>query len=223
MERETSSSVVEKIKRLLALSTDQSTTEAERANALQKAQLLMAKYSVDMSACQEKPEEIIKMPLEIKYAHPLPIYLHDFIRLSSLLQPISQNFGCWTLYNQAEHKLYLYGFKTNCIVAEQAIAALLNQGLMDFRVQFILRREMGFAISFWNGWAQGIKDRFTKLSDSQAIVLYDKVKDELEKFCQFETIHLMESDADGQELGKLSAQRSYIGTGLDGKERKGLK
>lgn len=212
-------SVINKIKSLLAMSSDSSATQHERDLALQRAQQLMAKYSVDIAETQEKPEEIIQMPIDIKWVHPLPAYLAiDSVKLSGFFQPIANEFGCYVVvYNRRD--LFIFGFKTNCEITKHAIACIFNQALCDYRKEYALRRELGFAISFWNGFVTGLRDRFIKLSDSKTIQLYDKVKAAMEGKVNWEESNLSTSNAKGFEQGYKSGKESPIHSGIT--ERKG--
>jgi len=211
----TKKSLIEKIKSLLALATGVG-NENEKQLALKRAQELMAKYSVDVvfarHPCESTPT-IEQIRYETKL--DLPISLRTSLDLAHTIEPICQNFGVYVAYNLAGHVL-LWGFKTNLEVAIYACETLLYQGIQDFKREYRRQRTMGFGISFWKGFREGLKVKFDKsIIPENALVLYDQVKQEWMRKVTFGSGSFNQSNANGMELGIQSARDAVLNKGIE--------
>lgn len=208
------SSIIEKIKKLLALSSDPTTTEHERDVALNRAKDLMAQHCIEeyhLKTDTKIKEAIVQEIYTPKLENPLPAYFHNPLLLNTIIQPIANNFGCYTAYWNLTGQHFLMGFKENVEIAKYACDVLLNQGIKDMREGYKTARSIGFTVTFWNGFVYGLHKRFIKLSNETAITLYDKVKAEYDKITNVIPIHLPSSnEASGFASGKKSAMDAQL-------------
>lgn len=214
----TKNELIERIKKLLALSTDLSTTEHEKTLALKRAQALMAQHSIesiDLSDTKKIEELIITEDYTPKLENPLPSYLFNPGLMNAIIQPICNNFGCYASFYLHKPGQSIMGFKTNIEIAKYACDVLLNQGISDFRKQYKTIRSIGFATTFWNGFAEGLLIRFTKLSDETALVLYDKVKSKFNESIMSVAIEMPQStEISGHSAGRKSATEATLNAGI---------
>lgn len=206
--------LIDKIKKLLALSNANGATEPEKNLALNKAKDLMAQYAID--ECQLKNGDAKQLIEIVEYKpaleNPMPAYLSDPAIFCAVISPIAKNFGCYAAFKNNSPGISLfYGFSTNLEIAKYACDVLLNAGIKDFRYQYKQQRSIGFAYTFWNGFAEGITNRFTKLSNETAIVLYDKVKAKFEAEIRIINITLPSStEQSGHLAGMKSATEAQL-------------
>lgn len=206
--------ILDKIKKLLALSSDSGTTEHERNVALNRAKDLMAQHSVEECDLNSpgKVESLIVEEIYIpNLENPLPAYLHDPMLFCTLLNPITNNFGVYNAFHKFKNIHQFMGFKQNVEIAKYACDVLLNQGIKDCRDGYKEHRSIGFTVTFWNGFIAGLHKRFIKLSNETAIVLYDKVKEQFEKNTQLQPIELPTSnERAGFSAGMKSAMDAQL-------------
>lgn len=201
---------LDKIKHLIALSTDTSTTESERQLAMKRATELMAKYSLSLT--DDSAESIVDV--EVPHGR-LPSYVSQ-LNFCSICSVVGQNFGCYAYANIREGKQYLMGFKTNCEIAIYTIDTLVNQGVADCRLGSVTNNTLGFKLNFWNGFTLGLKDKFVKPQlDEYALVLYDKVKHQFQsKITRFVANPLSGSNTSGFSSGQQSARDAHTNKGV---------
>lgn len=83
--------------------------------------------------------------------------------------------------------------------------------MINFRAEYKKVRSIRFVTTFWNGFAEGIEKRFTKLSNETAIILYDKVKAKFEAEIQTINITLPSStEQSGHLAGMKSATEAQL-------------
>jgi hypothetical protein len=172
----------------------------------------MAKYSVDVSSASET--SLIE---QIRYDTKLdlPISLRTSLDLAHTIEPICQNFGVYVAYNLAGHVL-LWGFKTNLEVSIYACETLLYQGIQDFKREYRKQRTMGFGISFWKGFREGLKVKFDKsIIPENALILYDQVKEKWLSQVKYEHANINQSSASGADLGFQSAKDAVLNKGIE--------
>ena len=176
----TDQKIIDRIKKLLELTT--SPNEAEALLAMERAKQLMLKHSLnetDYLNTSEVPEiiqEIYSTPYFQK-----PGVKEAFPRIISVIAPI---FGCqgFTKLSGNFRTYHLLGFKANIEITKFALDSLLAQGSIDARIQYRKFRTVTFGLSFWAGFADGLKNKFGpsgKENDEVGIILYDKVLDHL--------------------------------------------
>lgn len=172
----TKEAVIEKIKSLLALASDPSTTEHERTLAFNRARTLIDRFMVsEQDITPDKPLEIVWVPFNFLVSRAcekyLPFYAHS----------VALYFGCFVCRRVGTW--HFVGFKSNIEVATYAVEVLTHQGKIDFRTAFRNRlnsREnlITFEESFWYGFVQALQRRFTlqEIPDEKGLTVYDPVK-----------------------------------------------
>lgn len=215
--------LIAKIKSLLALASDSSTSEHERALALKNAQKLMAQYSIDFLNLDSKGIEDKIISKELSYK-PTGILKSDVI-YKYIVNRIADNFGVYVYFKMGSisEALYLYGFETNCEIADYAINSLFTQGWYDYRVNTSFK-SAGTCINFWNGFFQGLLRKFNKNElDTNALILYDKVKDEFMKKVKLrQSSNPGGSTSGGFSQGYSSAMNASIKPALKGQNKGNL-
>jgi len=214
------SSVIDKIKKLIALSEDSGATEAEKLLALQQAQKLMLKYSLDQDAIFNGAEPEI---VEVDFKLDRPIFYLDAKKLCMIAGLIGESFGCYACFNRA-NQVKLFGFKVNCQIVDYTVKVLLNQGIRDCATGWKLNPSASYKMSFWKGFTVGLEERFTKikLSDETGIQLYDKVKDFFNQRIKFtDTVSFLGASTEAHNVGEKSARDAVVTQALNqGGERK---
>ena len=165
--------IVERIKKLLELTT--SPNEAEASQAMSFAQKLMLKYSVSYEALNSE---------EFKEAIATEIYDNEMIgkpgiseHIPTILSIIPPLFGVHCTITRKPRTYKMIGFPTNITIAKFACDSIIAQGLIDARISYKLHRTVSHGVSFWQGFVLGLSKKF-KAPDSKetAIAVYDKVK-----------------------------------------------
>jgi hypothetical protein len=172
--------VIDKIKKLLELAA--SPVEAEAKLAYQKAQALMAQYSVSINNEEAKPEDIVTQEYVLKV--PKSSGLLD--NLVFIAQAVGKPFGVYVVIHSTMGvvtKVKLVGFKTNVILVDYALDCILTQCVIDFRAAYAQERSISFAPNFWRGVVEALTARFAQSESSEAgLVVYDPVKEFMKKF-----------------------------------------
>ncbi len=203
--------LIEKIKSLLALATGVG-NEHEKQLALSRAQELMARYAISISDNESKPEDIVRESFHTTF--DIPLFLRNCIEFLVVTQPIAENFGVYLSINPAGN-IWMTGFKTNVEIANYAINTLLYQGVQDFKRGYREHRTIGFATAFWHGFTAGMAEKFAKQSiPSEALVLYNRVKDKFLSQTRFMNATLMTTNAGGFKTGKNSAREAVLNPGI---------
>jgi hypothetical protein len=202
--------LIQKIKYLIALSEDSSTTEHERNLALRRASELMLKYSIDIGKEQKEPS-IIKYQVNI--LPPFGLDLKGLCRIGGI---IGLTFGCYPFMNIKESKITLIGFPINCEICAYTIEVLINQGKRDCRAGSKDNPSSGYRISFWKGFMEGLKLKFKEPSNqsSEGLILYDKVKQAWLSQVHFVHPTGNHSQAGGFTQGSKSAQDARVNNAL---------
>lgn len=201
--------LIDKIKRLLALSSDPSTTEHERDLAYKKAQALMAKYCIS-NLNTENVQELVTSEV-YKTERKLPVFLQSCTNFVSIFNSTAHNFGCYLAFKTIKNEVSIFGFKINIEVLKYILDTLISQGQFDYRVEYSKRREISFSSAFWTGFGKGLDARFSKKNlEEQAIELYDRVKAVFEKQVRYESIEVGRSTAQGFEAGHKSATEAQL-------------
>lgn len=171
-----SEKVIERIKKLLELAT--SPNEAEAKLAMEQAQKLMARHSVNMSDLNDSDE--IQIVTE-SYENPSAFAKQGILeQTSSIISTIAPIFGVQAfvkLRQQEIRSFNLVGYPTNIKVAKYAIDAIIQQGIVEARQKYKEYRTTTFGVSFWSGFASGLYRKFSPYRDtSNGLVVYNKVK-----------------------------------------------
>lgn len=200
--------LIDKIKKLLALSNANGATEAEKDLAFKRAQSLMAKYCVSNLDSGNLKEEVI----EETYENPrLPVYLKSAPSFIITFNSTANNFGCYLACRVIANEVLIYGFKTNIEVLKYIFDTLIAQGQFDYRVEYSKRREISFSTSFWQGFGKGLDERFQKKNlDEKAIAIYDAVRDLFNMKVKGIAMSGGSSTAGGFDIGKKSATEAQL-------------
>lgn len=203
--------IIERIKKLIALSEDASTTEHERSACRKKAHSLMARFSID-TLHDEKEVEIV----HVEFALPKPIFGLDVTKLCQILGIIGPPLGCYSYFKRSEDKVYLMGFKINCEIATYTAHVLINQGkreCSDLYKQFPMANTK---LAFWKGFVEGLRVRYSPVenSEEQGLVVYDSIKELFERSVKKVPIFSAGSDLSALAKGAQSALDARINSGL---------
>jgi len=210
----TNTNIIDKIKKLIALSEDSGATEAEKLLALQKAQRLMLQYSLSEEALLNGSEPEI---VESEFKLDRPIFYLDAKKLCMIAGLVGESFGCYACFNR-KGQVKLFGFRVNCQIVDYTIKVLLNQGIRDCATGWKLNPSASYKMSFWKGFTVGLEERFTKikLSDEVGIQLYDKVKDFFIQRVKFtDTVSFFGADSEAHSSGKKSARDAVVTQALN--------
>ena len=169
--------IVEKIKKLLELTTSPNEEEAKRA--MEHAQRLMIKHSIDQSQFQDAKS----IPLEIlrsEYwndAFSRPGLLTQVPRMIGTIGPIFGVYSLTTVKGSSIQRIDMIGFQTNIDITRFAMDSIISQGLIEAKIAYKQYRTTTFGDSFWEGFALGLHKKFGTFKDNaEGLVVYDKVK-----------------------------------------------
>lgn len=205
--------LIEKIKKLLALSTSDNIEEAARA--METAQRLMSEYTISSFDLEniERREEICKRFTSLKgFTNGNDQLLENF---QSIFTTIGAIYGCVYLIDYSgriKFGLVGIGFKTNLEIAEYSIDLILKHGLEEYRKAYRKEPKFNFAPRFWQGFAVGIREKFGKVAETgTGMVVYDPVKTYMKenfdiKYVTIEGFYLDEI-ATGIKAGKTAELR----------------
>jgi len=196
--------VVEKIKKLLELSS--SPNEHEAQLAMDRAQDMLARYSINLSDHETKPEQIVEESYEWSGRIPQN-NLHYIVSI------VARIFSCEALKRMTAIKIV--GMPTNIKVAHHAIDCILNQLRLDYEQEKSHYRSIAFFHSFWSGAVAGIQEKFTKQeSKGTGLVVYDKVQ------AYLKTLHCgisksLSNESDGYNAGITAGKQAEIRAGVN--------
>jgi hypothetical protein len=207
----TKTELITKIQKLLALSSDNGTTEHERNLAYQRAQKLMALYCIENIDLNK--EDIKDQIINFEITYPLKGYLKNDNIHKFIFARIAHAFGTFHFFHPKDGKNFIMGFEANCKITDHVIHVLLNRGHIDYKISLAEGNPPTAAhkISFWKGFLEGLNERFIEISDERAIILYDKVKVEYLK--KVHPVGLDTSSSDGEsgfDSGRDSAKNAQI-------------
>jgi len=162
--------LISKIRKLLELAS--SPNENEARLAMDRAQELMAKYSISLIDSPEK-EQIV----EVEY---IPPFENSGMReqLPYITNLIAKIFNCVVIAHG--NKPSIIGFESNIKVATYSLDCILNQCWIDF----IHRTDKSFNsyFSFWLGVRRALVERFHIMTSNEVgIVVFNQAEDFLKK------------------------------------------
>lgn len=199
--------IVEKIKKLLELTT--SSNESEAKSAMEHAQRLMIKHSIDQS--QMYPEESLEVKiLRSEYwndAFGRPGLLKQVPLMISTIGPIFGVYGLTTVKGSSIQRIDMIGFQTNIDITRFAMDSILQQGLIEAKASYKLYRTTTFGDSFWEGFALGLHKKFGAFKDNaEGLVVYDKVKQHVQSLTTG-TYHVDKSNQLAHRAGFEAGQK----------------
>ena len=163
--------IIDKIKKLLALSASPNENEAQLA--LEKAQKLMADYCISRNKLYsfEKPLEVISKLYNPPF-HPSRGLQKE---LPHIAGTISRIFGCMGLIQG--NRPAIYGFQTNIEIVQYTLDTILNQAIIDYRIGYAKARSITFDESFWKAFSTALMMRFLKhITEGNGLIIYDPVR-----------------------------------------------
>jgi|SRR5215471_1330281 len=206
--------IIERIKKLIALSEDNSTTEGERTACREKAKKLMIQFSIDSySEATAEPPQIVTE----EFIFEKKIFGLGVQSLCSILSAIGPSFGCYSFYSAKLDKNYVMGFKINCEITIYTATVLINQGVRDCSSVWQTIPSANTKLAFWKGFIHGLHERYQPQSPAveTGVVLYDKVREEFLARTQFTTSFLLGSSGEALQAGKKSAMEARVSSGLN--------
>lgn len=169
--------LIEKIKKLLELST--SSNEHEAKSAMDNAQKLMIRYSIAESELSEQELRETKI-IQSEYWNTnlgRPGLLPYVPQMINTIGPIFGVYGLTHLKNKTVERMDLIGYPTNIEITRFALDSIITQGLYESKLAYRQYRTTTFGESFWKGFADGLYDKFNSFKEqSKGIVVYDKIK-----------------------------------------------
>lgn len=150
----TKEQVIDKIKKLLALST--SSNEAEATLAMQRVQELLSNYSLTLEECQRvKIERICYNPTY----RLVPGLTEMLPTIACVIAPI---FRCISINAQLD-TMRLLGTAVDLEVLQYTIEALINQAMPLYREGYTRERSISFGHTFWLAFAYQLRVRYSTL------------------------------------------------------------
>lgn len=214
------SKLIDKIKKLLALSSSPVPAEAELA--LSKAKALMEEYGI--SLIEDKTETIV----EHIYAFSEGKLNADFqIAVISIAGSIAPLFHCMMFIRM--NRPVIVGLETNVEVTFHALDCILHSLWYDYRQLRKENRSLAFSVNFWKGAADGIREKFRPKPDAVrsefGIILYDQVRDYIkQKYPQMGTwsgrgakSESQSGLSEGQRAGSSATIKPGIRSGFEGR------
>ena len=207
--------IIDKIKKLLELTT--SDKEHEATQAMETAKRLMLKYSVQFEDLNQ--EEIKQEIVKKKYENDAFQRQGVYEQLPSIISTITPIFGVYCIVKTLRsklgqhHEFHLVGFPTNVKIATFALDSILAQGIIEARNEYKKFRTVTFGKSFWGGFAIGLYRKFSKYSNDKeetGITVYDKVKEYLKSIASGEFSFNAESDGIAKNIGIEAGLRAEL-------------
>ncbi|HBG2785068.1 DUF2786 domain-containing protein [Clostridioides difficile] len=169
--------IINKIKKLLALSTNNTSYE-EAQSAILKAQRLMAKYDIDVMDINEGEDEE-----EIKVSY-------EYVKISrawkyELASIIANNFRCKSFTRG--RNIAFYGRSTDSEVAKEVFSFLFKLGHSHAnKIIYKKAKEDRCCVGIYNsyvvGYMDGIKSKLEEQSTKLALVIPKEVEEEYENY-----------------------------------------
>ncbi|EGT4836513.1 TPA: DUF2786 domain-containing protein [Clostridioides difficile] len=169
--------IINKIKKLLALSTNNTSYE-EAQSAILKAQRLMAKYDIDVMDINEGEDEE-----EIKVSY-------EYVKISrawkyELASIIANNFRCKSFTRG--RNIAFYGRSTDSEVAKEVFSFLFKLGHSHANKMIYKKAKedrccVGIYNSYVVGYMDGIKSKLEEQSTKLALVIPKEVEEEYENY-----------------------------------------
>jgi len=206
--------IVEKIKKLLELTT--SPNEAEAKAAMEHAQRLMIKHSIDQSSL-ENDEPAKQEILRSEYwndAFGRPGLMKQVPKMIGIIGPIFGVYSLTTIKGSSIMRIDMIGFETNIDITRFAMDSIITQGIIEAKIAYKQYRTTTFGDSFWEGFVLGLNKKFGNLkNDSEGIVVYNKVKQYVESISSA-SYKTSQSDGLAHRAGFEAGQKVELRKGL---------
>lgn len=157
--------MIDRVRGLLALAEDESTTEHERELATVRAAELMAKFSIDGAMLAAKAD-LRQMPCDKIVHFPDPYAKQHMFLYVAILRA----FGGDCVIVQTHHKyqkndgmkLQVYGFEADLTMVDILYTSLLLQGVNQSKVVPRYEHARTWRVSFWSGYTRVIEKRLAE-------------------------------------------------------------
>lgn len=169
--------IIERIKKLLELASSANKEDHERKLAMERAQDLMIKHSINENDLANETGKELEI-VEEEYFNESFLKQGVIPVLPNILATIPPIFGVYGMVHTLggkSHKFTLVGFKTNIQIAKYAMDSILTQGIITARIEYKKFRTITFGMSFWSGYAIGLQQKFLPNTEKNMVV-YDRVK-----------------------------------------------
>lgn len=182
MERQ---SAIEKIKKLLSVTTDRGATESEALQAALMAQKLVSEYHVEDCELHEKTKDVIKaINSEVVSSRTFAL------RLSVI---VADNFRCQTYHQQRRqgsaivNEAVFYGYETDALAARLTYQMLYKVGnRLAGKAEREQRKQYGTGSGAYNsfaiGFLQGVQEELEIQSQALMLVVPKEVKEQFQDF-----------------------------------------
>lgn len=216
----TKQDAIEKIKKLLALST--SPNEHEAAIAFEKAQAMMKEFLVQDADIKQREEQIISIRRPLLHYKLYRAYSGVYYIFST----VSIKFNCQAIVHPNSATVEIFGYETDVELATYLCDSIINQGKQDYKAS-LARYGLHSGPSFWTGLARAIYVRIGGDSkvEGEGLILYNKVSEHLYNLFG----DLKESQKDTEILnqniyneGKRAGEKVSLGAGIKGQGQKQL-
>ncbi len=205
--------IIDKISKLLALST--SPNEHEALAASMKAQELLAKYNLNIEAVTGKPkeEEIAKSVADVGVGDKWKYDLADVIARSY----------CCKTYFVGSCEIYFYGFKSDILIARRVFCYLFDVGKRLGKAYVNNERKNGWSTyglynSFCSGFTDGINSQLSMQCKALMLVVPQKVEAsymEFSKNFNHKDLSVSSTDGNAYEEGKIQGKRALNAQYID--------
>lgn len=207
--------IIQTIKKVLALSSNNPSSEEAQSAAL-KAQELLAKYhismaeveSLDLDKVEEIEESVVDVPAK-KWKYKLAIL-------------VAKNFRC-IAYLHGKAKIVFFGHKTDSIIAAETFKYLFTLGdrLGNRAVKFAKAARTGTEgvyNSFVYGFCQGLQEALAEQCTALMIVVPEDVKESYEdkmKFCRTSHVNYKYANRtsafeEGRQEGRRAMEKKRV-------------
>lgn len=204
----TENQIIEKIKKLLELTS--SSNEHEAARAMEHAQKLMERHCIE-TIPQDKPPEIENPHWTCNINHIDAHSVYPWIAISIL--PI---FGCHSLVVLSKSGVIsVFGFSTNLKIAKFALESVMNQGYAKYKTDYQSYRSLSFSSAFWKAFTDTIKEKFSRAKrNTSGLVIYDKVREEVDKHSRSTVFQSNSRSEWGSNSGRQAAKAVELRKGI---------
>lgn len=200
--------VLEKVKKLFALASNNPSKEEAEIAAL-KAQELMAEYDLEMSEVNsvelEKTEDIAEVPVDVKAKKWKYV----------LAQIVAKNFKC-KCYFYGTDVLVFYGHQTDAHIASETFKFLFNTGnKLGNKLAREARERYGYADNVYNSCVMGFCEGLQDALDEQSVALMVIVPEDVEARYAERSANFVKST--------ISAPTAYVGSAFNKGREAGYK
>jgi hypothetical protein len=209
--------IIAKVAKLLELGDlSKNPSEAEAIAASMKAQELLAKYNLDITAVtgEEKKEDVEQVVSDIGTGKKWKY---------GLAEVIARSYCCRVFYVGAEQVVF-YGYKSDILIARRVFVYLFEVGNRLANAHVKERREnyddtKGVYNSFCSGFVDGVDGELSRNCKALVLVVPQEVNESFTMFSEkFKTVDhsISTNDNEAYELGRIEGKRALNARYLEG-------